>query len=317
MTEQFKEKLKRYIQNAKSVGVFTHVRPDGDTIGSGLAIYSAVKALGKEAEIYCGDMPPKRLASLPGCNEIKTSCNIKHDLAIAVDCASIERLGPLQRDFLRCRDKVLIDQHKTQSGFGDLYIVEEAGAVGELVYEFLDYAGWLTLDAAACLYAAIVTDTGCFSFSSTTGQTMKIAAELMTTGIDAFGITYQTYRAKSIEVFNLANRALVSCRFFDGNTIAVLTFTREMFKETGASILDTEGIITGIVNIDTVEFAAALTEVNQYEYRVSVRTKYKIDAAELAASFGGGGHTRASGFKLSGFYEDVVDKIIKSARDRM
>ncbi|MDR3216334.1 MAG: bifunctional oligoribonuclease/PAP phosphatase NrnA [Clostridiaceae bacterium] len=313
--------LSAALKNADSIGIFSHVSPDGDTIGSGLALYGALKALGKTVFIACADPIPQKLLFLPGAaavtqNPPKAAKPL--DLAIAVDTASYERLGVFGHDFSRAKNTAVIDHHKSNPRYGKINIVVECAATAEIIYRILKENALLSDDAAACLFAGIVTDSGCFAFSSVTPETHAIAAELMNGfKFDAENIIYNTYRAKSLQVFKLRNAVLSKCKFYNDGQIAVVSIFQSDLKDTGAGESDTEGIVTDGISIIGVEVAFSLTEMPNKQFKVSIRTKNYVDANDCAAAFGGGGHTRAAGCRLSGNYYDIVDKLLKVARDRL
>ena len=184
-------------------------------------------------------------------------------------------------------------------------------------FDLLDGMGLVDKGVAALLFGGIVADSGCFQYPSTTARTHEIARELMGYGIDAADIIYRVHRRLTPPVFALKTRVLSNCRFFDGGKIALLTFTKKDFEETGTSPSDTEGMIASAIDVDGVEVAFAVSEAAEKSFKVSIRTKDSADACDIASAFGGGGHSRAAGCRMNGFYEDVVDKLLKAARDRM
>lgn len=319
------EKLTTYFVKADTVALICHINPDSDTLGSALALRLALKKLGKTVGVFCDDNPPERLSFLKDINCINDDCGVKRfALAAAVDCSDADRFNVSGKYFKRAESRVTLDHHKTTRNFADYTVsVPEASATAELVFriikilesqsgrELMDY------DIASLIFAGIVGDTGGFAFSNTTGETFLIASSLMEYKIPAHDIFFRLLRAQSMSRFKLKARVLQKAKFYDDGKIGIVTFTKEDFDETGTSQEYTEGVINEIVNIDDVVAAFAITEVNGRSFKVSIRTKAPVDASELSSVFGGGGHERASGCRLSGFYEDVVDKLLKAARDVM
>lgn len=316
--EQF-DKLWSFVDRAHTISVFAHINVDGDSLGSALALCSALNSLGKECSVYCADEKlPERLCTLNGFSSVKNRPETtKPDLSIAVDCAASDRLGKLYRYYCSANETASIDHHKLRTNFSDYTYFEESAATAELIYKFLKRRVDVSKSEAECLFAGIVTDSGCFAYDGTTQQTHEIAKNLLAYGIDAPQIIYKTFRERRIGVFSLSNRILSTAKFYDDNKIAFIVFRDEDFRETDTLMSDTEGIIVNLINIDTVQVAFAMTETTKNQYKVSIRTKNSVDAADCAAVFGGGGHLRASGCRVCGFYEDVIDKLLKVARDRL
>ena len=170
---------------------------------------------------------------------------------------------------------------------------------------------------AEALFVGIVTDTGCFRFSSTTAETHAIAAELMRRGIDAEALVCNSYSKTTRSIFSLKQRVLGGCKFYDDGKIAVIAFRKKDFEETGTTAADTDGVIDPVIAIAGVEVAFSIAEVADKSFKISIRTSGGVDASDIAAVFGGGGHSRAAGCRLNGYYEDIVDKLMKAARDRL
>jgi phosphoesterase RecJ-like protein len=177
--------------------------------------------------------------------------------------------------------------------------------------------GLIDKDVATLLYAGILTDTGMFSYPLTSAETPKIAADLYGYGIDASDVAYNVFKKKSMSAFLLANRALSRARFFKDGKIGIVAFFLKDFEETGAAPCNTEGLVNSIQTIDGVLAAIALTEIDSTRFRVSIRTKSPVDASSIAGEFGGGGHTLAAGCRLQGSYEEIIERLVKAADDRI
>ena len=321
MIQNEKEKFIRVskeIAKANSVSVYTHVNPDCDTLSCALSLRLALISLGKQVDVYSVDPVPKTLCVLNGADSVKLPEKKVHDLSIAVDCDSLERIGNAMRSFLSSKVQIAIDHHKTHAKFADVTLLDtDVSACAEIVYRLLTYMKLMSKDVAELLFAGIVTDSGCFQFSSVSETTHKIAGELMSYGFDGGKVIYDVFKKTSVNKFMLENRVLSKCKFFDDNQIAIITFTAKDFEETSTSMNDTLGTIVGVIDIDTVKVAYAIAEAANRSYKIMIRSKDGIDASNIAREFGGGGHNRAAGCRLNGYYEDIVDKLLKVARDRL
>lgn len=321
MIQREQEQLNRIaneIAKAKSVSIYTHLSPDCDTLSCALALKIALLSLEKSVDVYSVDPVPNTLRVLKGADTIILPEKRVHDLSISVDCDSLERIGNGMRSFLSSKVKISIDHHKTHKKFADISLVDiEVSSCAEIVYRLLKSMNLLSKDVAELLFAGIVTDSGCFQFPSVTALTHNVASELMGYGIDAGKIIYDVFKKTSKNKFMLENIVLSKCKFFDDNQIAIITFTENDFKQTDTVLSDTLGTIVKVIDIDSVKVAYAISEAAPKSYKIMIRTKESVDASDIAREFGGGGHVRASGCRLNGYYEDIVDKLLKVARDRI
>lgn len=320
------EKLEKYasfLEEAESVCLLCHVNPDSDTIGSALALMAGLKKLGKTACVMCPSPVPRKLAFLPFADEVNAPTDIKSfDVCTAMDCSDPGRFERLSGHFRRAGRTLLIDHHKTTEHFADYAVsAPEAAAVGQLIYEVLRILerrsgkALLDRDSATLLYAAIVGDTGGFSFDNVTPETFAVASELLKFGIDARETTYMLNRYQPECRYRLKAAGMSGTVFHDDGRIGIITFRQEDFEESGASTEHTDGIIDELTDVGTVLVAFAISEVGKFRYKVSIRTKAPLDATAISDVFGGGGHERAAGCSVSGYYEDVVDRLLRAARN--
>lgn len=312
------QKIADMLRGANDVAVYCHTNPDGDAIACALSMCRALRLLGKTAVPICDCEVPEKYLFMEGAEDFVLPDKKVHEAALAVDCGDLTRLGGAGRSFLAAKKRASIDHHKSHVSFAQIDHTEtDASACAEIIFDLLDGMGLVDKGVAALLFGGIVADSGCFQYPSTTARTHEIARELMGYGIDAADIIYRVHRRLTPPVFALKTRVLSKCRFFDGGEIALLTFTKKDFEETGTSPSDTEGMIASAIDVDGVEVAFAVSEAAEKSFKVSIRTKERADACDIASAFGGGGHSRAAGCRMNGFYEDVVDKLLKAARDRM
>ena len=307
-----------FLSKAQDIALFCHTNPDGDALGSTLALALALEKAGKQVSLYCDCAVPKKYTFLKGSEKFSLPTKTAHEAAISVDCSSLDRLGKCTKCFLLARKRAAIDHHASFERFTDTCFVDgKASACAELVFEVIKEMSMLDADIAALLFGAIVTDSGCFAFSSVTENTHIIASELMSYGIDAADIIYKVYKSTDIDRFRLKSRILQKAQFFEENSVAAIVFEAEDFAATGTSLEQTEGMINELIDIDSVQVAYALSEVAPRNFKLSIRTKSPINAAEIANCFGGGGHVNAAGCRVNGFKEDILEKIVKLAKDRL
>jgi len=297
------ENVVNAISKAKNIAIIGHIMPDGDAIGSCLALYYSIKRLSKKASLYCTDKVPQILNFLKDVDRFKNEIgpNTSYDLTIAVDCSDINRLGSFKELFLNSPLTIAIDHHSSNTGFADINLVDtNAAATGEIVYGLIEKLSLeIDTDTAKALYTAISTDTGHFSFSNTSTETFTIAADLSRHGLDLEYISRRLYRVKSIERIKLLSRALNSLTMYANNKIAMLTITQRDMLETKAMPSDTENIINYAKEIEGVVLAILIKEINDTSVKISLRTSEELDASELASYFDGGGHKRAAGASIN------------------
>lgn len=318
MTDERYQKIIKSINRANNIAVYCHTNPDGDTLSSALALYTALKKQGKAVDIYC-DMPvPDKYLCLKNSQDIGFPQKGTHELAIAVDCAEIDRLGRSMKSFLSSKSQIAIDHHKSFARFAELCLVEsDAAACAQIMYKLLKQMRLVDKDISELLFAGIVTDSGCFAYSSVTRETHEIARELLEYGIDGADIIFKVFRSIQKDKFMLKCRVLDKAAFYENDKVALIIFRQEDFLQTNTSTSDTEGIISELIAINDVQVAYALAEVSERSYKVSIRTKSPVDASEIAATMGGGGHSAAAGCRINGYLEDIVEKLIKLAKDRL
>lgn len=314
------ESAYRLIDGARSIVLICHINPDGDTIGSALALRGFLLKCGKTVDVVCdSDRADKLNFLIDGENPILSDTNKCYDLAIAVDCGDLDRMGLARKNFLRADKRMVIDHHKTNDKRGDVNVIEaDSASTTQIMFKLL--SGYkrelIGREEASFLYAGLLTDSGGFYYESTTSETHAVAGAL----IDILGsfhnyIYYKLFDEVSPEKFNLHQGALSKAKFYDGGKIAMITFTAEDFARTGTDLSHTEGAVSQLQKIAGVMVAVAVTEVARNSYKVSFRSRGNTDVSLSASVFGGGGHKNASGCRLSGYYEDVKDKILKSVRD--
>ncbi len=279
--------------------ILTHKSPDGDTLGSGFALLLILQSMGKKARVICPDPIPEKYGFFV--SECENPESGADKTVVAVDVADKKLLGALCEVY---GDEVdlTIDHHLSNTGYAKrTYLDDGAAANCEIIFSI---AKMLSAEInellALCLYTGISTDTGCFRFSNTTEKTFLAAAELMKIGIDAFLVNRLMFETKSKERLALEAEALGNIEYFFGDKCAVIAITKEMYERTGCKDEELEGITTLPRTIEGVLAGITIREKENGGYRVSVRTYAPLDASEICARLGGGGHIRAAGCEFKG-----------------
>ncbi|MGI6141072.1 MAG: DHH family phosphoesterase [Caldicoprobacterales bacterium] len=309
----------RQLQQSRYIAVIAHIQPDGDTIGSCLALAEFLEAEGKKITLYCQDKVPSPLEFLNGYDKFRNSEEevTAYDLSIAVDCSDIDRLGNCYEIFKAGKHTINIDHHKSNTLFADINLVDtNAAATGEIIYRIgRELTGHINKYAAEALYTAISTDTGSFCYGNTTSNSYRIAAQLVDYGVDIERITTILYKRNRLERIRLLGRALNSLALYENNTIAIMAITREDLAATGAMESEIESMVNYAINIIGVEIGILLKEAEDGTIRISFRSKGRIDVSKLAGCFGGGGHHAAAGASMSVDIYQARKQILKAAHE--
>jgi phosphoesterase RecJ-like protein len=315
----------RVLSDAPSWVIFSHMKPDGDAVGSATALFEAGLIQKKRVRWIGPDPIPSSYEFLPHTEKyvMQDTCAFdeKTDLHVFLDSANEDRgVKGLKNLKNRDPDAVIlnIDHHEDNSRFGTINCVEPgASSVAELLWHIMTAGGWtMTTRLAECLYAGIVTDTGGFMFSNTTPETHRVAADLLTRGVDAARIDTCLRQTRSLEGMHLWGAGLSRiCRFGPDSQVAMSWLTREDFEVTNAAASDTESLVGQLLLIRGVRFAVLVTEEKDGA-RVNFRSKEgAVPAAVVARSLGGGGHPRAAGATLALPLETVLQTIRATLED--
>ncbi len=311
------DKAIKIIRESESIYLASHVQPDGDNIGSLLALGMALKKINKDVKILKVDNIPSDYKFLPSVELIKDyEIEKEIDLFIALDSGDIERLG-IGKQFAKNANFIInIDHHISNTNFGDINIVSpSAAATGEIVYEFIRKMEIdIDKDIATCLYTAISTDTGSFIYSNTSYKTHLIAADLIKAGIDTSDININLYQRKSFERTRLLIDVVKDMEMYFNNKLGMASVTQELLMSNNAKLEDSEGIISFIRDIDSVEVACILKEIDEKEIKISLRSKKEIDVSKICAKFDGGGHKRAAGCTLYMGIDEAKKLILKEIK---
>ncbi|MCA1589111.1 MAG: bifunctional oligoribonuclease/PAP phosphatase NrnA, partial [Acidobacteria bacterium] len=284
------------IENKDTFGITTHIKPDGDGVGSSLGLCWLLRSLGKSAEVLVHGEIPAAYRELPGAAEIKNvdSINGHYDAVFVIECSDLERPGIAN---LKDQFTVNIDHHASSAHFGTVnWIDSTASAVGEMIYNLCKaIGGRISREIAECIYMALITDTGSFHFSNTTDRTLKVASELIKAGVKPAAISEAVYNNYPWSRIELMRQVLETVKRDETGRIATMRQTLEM-RETSAAV---DGDNNGFVNIPLAarEILAVvyMREIGVDQFRVSLRSRGKINVAKVAERYGGGGHKNAAG----------------------
>jgi bifunctional oligoribonuclease and PAP phosphatase NrnA len=304
------------IEKHQSFAITSHIRPDGDGLGSSLALNWILRSLSKNAEVIMRDPVPQAYMNLPGADEVRVVPDLdrNYDAVFVIECSDITRPG-----LPRLKDQFIvnIDHHTTTELFGNLnWIDSTAAAVGEMIYNLAKAMGvQIRPELASCIYAALLTDTGSFHFSNTTERTFKIASELVRYGAQPAKLSQAIFYQYPYAKIKLTGAVLSTLQCDETGKIAWIRMTHKAMEESGATEEDTDGIITYPLTIGDVEAAAFFRELSNSTYRVSLRSKNRVNVAQVAEEFGGGGHKNAAGFTLVANYEELSHAVLTKLKD--
>lgn len=306
------------LRDGRRFVLLLHVRPDGDSIGSSLALGRALQKLGKEAVLVCPDELPESLRFLPGSERFVRPETVEgpFDAAVFLDCGDLDRAGPAKPLAETATVRINIDHHLSNARFGDLNWIEaDAAAVGEITYRLIrDLGVEMDREMAYALYASLVTDTGSFAYQNTTPTTHRIAAELLELGVRPQHVAREVWENRPEPALRLLGRALENLSIDAGGRLAWTRLSQADFARIGAGPAYAEGIVSYPRSLRGVEVAVSFIEMEPDVWRVSLRSNEWVDVSRVAAQFGGGGHARAAGATLAGRYEDVAPRLLDACR---
>ena len=286
--------------------IASHQRPDGDAIGSAMAMALALRALGKEATVVTDAIPAVFLQPFPGVAGIQITPAVTQafDAALIMECSELARTGVTGLD----RSPVMnIDHHPGNTVYGAVnWIDESAAACGEMVFTLIEALGApLTADAATHVYLAVLTDTGSFHFSHLSPRTYEIARRCVEAGADPQWIARTHYDSNSLARVRIFGAVMNGMVIVDDGRAALLSITRRTMAELGGTSDDLEGLINFPLTVKDIEAVAFFKEVGDDDWRVSMRSKGSVDIGAIARANGGGGHTNAAGCSAKGTLDDV------------
>jgi len=297
--------------------ISSHSRPDGDSIGSSMAMAFALRAIGKEAVVVHADPAPGPLMQFPGVREIRIAPEVAPEFAhaeaaIIMECGDLARTGVagLDRFFV-----INVDHHPGNTGYGQLnWFDPTAAACGEMVFDLVKAIGApVTIDIATHVYLAILTDTGSFHYSNISPRTFEICREAIEAGVDPVRVARDVYDSNNMGRLKLFGTVLSNMQIDTTGRIAIVYLDHEMARAAGGTYEDTEGLINLPLTVKEILAVVFFKQIEGDEYRVSMRSKGEIDIGAIAKEFGGGGHKNAAGCSVTGAIDALqkmfVDKI--------
>lgn len=298
-----------FIEEADNFLLTTHVNSDADGLGACMAWAHLLKSLGKRADIGLPEPPAGQCSFLAGWDGVRHFADLdlsRYRCAIVADCPSLDRIGPVRPGLSADIRLLNIDHHQDNECFGAVNIVEEVSSTCELLYHLASGLGY-EVDAVAAdqLYAGILFDTGGFRFSLTTAITFEVAADLVRRGARLDAIAQDVFGNKSLGSVKQRGQAIESLALYLGGRVAVLHLDREAM-----SAGEPDEVVNYGLMIRGVEVAVLLKERAPGCYRISLRSRDKVDVSQVASIFGGGGHARAAGLELTGAPQDIVENIL-------
>lgn len=304
--------LSAKLKREKSVALICHVRPDGDTLGSALALSLCLNNLGIKAEVVCDDAVPSRFLFLKSASLVKRELEqsiASYSALIAIDSADITRLGCFSEGFDAHKNTYSIDHHISNPRYAKYnYVVDNASNCENVLALIKEMGGQITTEMANLLAMGIMTDTGNFRHKNVTPSTLVSASELVEKGADLTEIYYHMFTKQSKARAKLFGLVMSKIRYFLDDKLAIATVMQNDIELANAKSDETEGFIDFLMGIETVEVGVCILQVAENKFKVSFRSK-GADVSAVAGMFGGGGHVLASGCQISGEYEEVVDKL--------
>ena len=309
------------IVTAQNILLVSHIGPDGDTIGSTVAFANLIKDNFREKNVTFviqHKVPDiyRFLPSIENCvltnREIEIAC---FDLAIAIDCATKNRMGYIEKLFNNAKFKINIDHHETNPAYADINVIDGSlSSCGELVFDFAQKTNLrISRDTATCLYTAILADTGAFRYSNTTSNTFTSAAKLVELGADPHMIYENCFEKRPVEMLKIASNAMANATFLMDDKIAYTMVNRSMLNEFNALDEHLEGIPEMLRQASSVEIAFVVKETVKNEAKFSFRSKTK-DVASLCSLFGGGGHKLAAGCILKTSLDEALNMVLPEVK---
>lgn len=307
-------------QGASRIAITGHVRPDGDCVGSCLALFQYLQKRMPQAQVQVYlERPADIFSEIRGYDRIDSVCEDTdpYDVFFVLDSVPERMMEPAKKIYDKALKTINIDHHISNEGAGDLsWVVPEASSTAELIYELIDKSA-MDADMAMAIYIGIIHDTGVFQYSNTSPRTMEIGAKLIGYGFDFSRLILETFYQRTYVQSQVLGRVLLeSIRFMDGSCIVSCLDRKTMdFYDVGSK--DLEGIVNHLRNIKGIHCAIFMYQTDVLEYKVSLRSDERVDVSRVAAFFGGGGHKRAAGCTMRGTFHDCVNNLSLRIKEEM
>jgi phosphoesterase RecJ-like protein len=321
------DQIIQHIKDSQHILIASHAEPDGDSVGSLVAMGLALAKLDKKMTMHTPSPIPAVYRFLPGAGRIVRQIKNAdiYDLALVLDCGDLTRIGETSAEISKIPILINIDHHVSNTGFGHIQFIDtSACATAEIVYRLIN-ALEIPFDKAIAtsIYTGILTDTGSFRFSNTNQAAFAISQAMTDAGVEPHNVAQRVFGTYSLGRMKLLNMALNSIEISDNGKLSMMTVTRSMLNTTGTNTEDLDGMINYARRIEDVKVAALIHEIkngggkfaNMNRYHVSLRSDSSVDVAEIAGKFGGGGHASAAGFQIESTLVALKSKIIELAEN--
>ena len=307
MTETI-QKIIDAIRGNSSFLLTSHEGPDGDAVGSTLALASFLRKIGKDVTVHFQDSIPELYAFLPGCDSVHPQIPGRpYDVAFVLDIGELRRAGKHFCSFKQIGILINLDHHLSCDNFGDYNLIDStAAATGVLVYRIIRAYGY-SIDqmTALCLYVSIITDTGSFRYSNANKEAFTVAGEMIELGVNAWDVAEQLYENQPRKRLELLGHCLPTLEVIKNGLAASVTVTLDMYAATNADAELTDGFVNYPRSIHGVEVAIFFRQLEERKFKVGFRSKGKVNVAAFSAAMGGGGHHNAAGCTLDGSLAEV------------
>lgn len=310
------EKIINEINKFNKIAIFSHQKSDGDAIGSSIALKLALEKLGKSVEIFIQKPIHRNFNFLGVQNYVNKGGSEKFDLAISLDCPNSKRIGLYEKKFLSIKNSIAIDHHADFENFADVnYCDSTTSSTCLIIFKLITKMNIeLDKNIALCLYSGMATDTGRFNHGNMTSELFEAVAKLFQVGVNFDLANYILFKRQSKNEFNLYKLALNKLQLFENDKIAIVMLLSNDFASTNTTPLDTFRIIDTITGIETVKLACVLSQNDNEEFFVSIRSRDEFSAQNVAKEFGGGGHIRASGCKIWENSQTALIQVVEACK---
>lgn len=308
--------LLKELQGSKNIVISGHVRPDGDCIGSVMGTYLYLKkAMPYATIIPMIEQPAKEFEIIKDIADIKSDfkADIEEvDSFVGLDCSTLDRFGDAVAYYEKAKKTIIIDHHISNDGFGDVSLVDGGcSSASELVFSCMDES-FIDTEIAKALYIGIIHDTGVMQYSNTKPETLMAVAKLISFGFDFPAIITETFYEKTKLQNDMLGIGITNSKMVLDGKVMTSVIDKSTMDKMGANAHDLDGIINQLLNTKGVEAAVLMHELEEGMFKISMRSKGKVDVAKIAKEFDGGGHVRAAGFSLNGTSDEILDKVMKA-----
>ncbi|MFO7887261.1 MAG: bifunctional oligoribonuclease/PAP phosphatase NrnA [Eubacteriales bacterium] len=308
-------KLDYLIQNSKKIAVVAHADPDGDSIGSIMALREILRLRNKDVDFYINGEIPFNYKFMKDVEKTSTyNENLEYDLFFALDSSDKERLGKNSSIIDNSNKTVCIDHHKTNEGYCDLNIIEpDYSSTGEIIFDIFNRLNYeINKIAAENIFISIITDTGKFIYDNAGYKTFENVSKLLKMNIDKSEIIKKLYSSEPKNIFKLKSDVFNSTEFYFEDRVALSCLSQSILKDYSLGLKDIDGLVERLRDIENVEISILIKELKSKTYKISMRSLGSADVSKVCEVFGGGGHKNAAGFKIDNIeYTDLKNKIIK------